>query len=145
MMKSLSLICVLGTAEALKIEQCCGASVTTCCPSSVVMTESEHKALFGEALDDMEDNLNDVVSGHNPTLKDGEEVNEKAFDATKIMFNFANTQASEVLDLINKVEPALDYWVNDGELSNYQANMIRDYFYDADKAADDIQDYMVSY
>lgn len=48
------------------------------------------------------------------------------------------------IDIINEVEQMLDFDISRGEMSNYEAGILRDYFYDADNM-DNSQDYLVSF
>ena len=48
------------------------------------------------------------------------------------------------IDIINEVEQMLDFDISRGEMSNYEAGILRDYFYDADMM-DDSQDYLVNF
>ena len=49
------------------------------------------------------------------------------------------------IDIINEVEQMLDFDISRGEMSNYEAGILRDYFYDAGRKADGTQEYLITF
>ena len=86
MNRTLSLVCLLGAAQAMKIEQCCGAGVTTCCPSND-KSEDEHKPEFPEdpeeVVDDLVDEINDIIEEEGTDLLEENYEHKEAFETTK--------------------------------------------------------------
>ena len=48
------------------------------------------------------------------------------------MFEWMDLDYNGQIDIINEVEQMLDFDISRGEMSNYEAGILRDYFYDAD-------------
>ena len=130
---TVALLCVLGVTEALKAEKCCAGNVTTCCPKNQDKSSSSDAADVNEALTKIERDLTDVFDDATPQLDEGEVLNEQALEKTKQMFEWMDLDFDSKIDIINEVEQMLDFDISLGEMSNYEAGILRDYFYDADK------------
>ena len=137
-----ALLCIIGVTEALKAEKCCTGSVTTCCPKN---QEKTSDADFDEALETIEEDLTDVLEGATPELEEGEVLNEQALEKTKQMFEWMDLDYNNEIDIINEVEQMLDFDISRGEMSNYEAGILRDYFYDAGRKADGTQEYLITF
>ena len=89
--------------------------------------------------------MTDIYEGATPELDDGEVLNEQALNKTKQMFEWMDLDFNKEIDIINEVEQMLDFDISRGEMSNYEAGILRDYFYDADLYGDGTQDYLVTF
>ena len=47
------------------------------------------------------------------------------------MFQWMDLDANQVIDIMNEVEQMLDYDISRNDMSNYEAAILRDYFYGA--------------
>lgn len=60
------------------------------------------------------------------------------------MFEWMDLDYNSEIDIINEVEQMLDFDISRGEMSNYEAGILREYFYEAD-SMDGSQDYLVTF
>lgn len=139
MMKSLTILCVIAIADAIQVEECCSAAVTTCCPSN-----QDKSPTIEEHISGLKENIENILEGAMPELKDGEQLNEEALSITKNMFDWMDYDYDLQLDILNEVEQTLDYDISRGDMSLFEADLIRQYFFDAD-ADDGEQDYLVDF